>query len=66
MFFSRYGVSVNELTEKIKNGYKSLFEEMSQKNLKYLDNVGDYIFVSGEGDLDSAVKIRDLEKFVVE
>ena len=65
-FFSRYGVSVNELTEKIKNGYKSLFEEMSQKNLKYLDNVGDYIFVSGEGDLNSAIKIRDLEKFVVE
>ncbi len=64
-FFGVYGVSVNELTEKIKNGYKGLFEEMKQKNIKFLDNVGDYIFVQGEGDLNSAVKIRDLEKFVV-
>lgn len=65
-FFSVYGVSVNELTEKIKTGYKNLFEEMKQKNLKFLDNVGDYIFVQGEGELNSAVKIRELEKFVVE
>jgi len=34
--------------------------------LKFLDNIGDYIFVQGKGDLNSAVKIRDLEKFVVE
>ncbi len=64
-FFSVYGVSVNELSEKIDKGYKNLFAEMSRKNLKYLDNVGDYIFVQGEGELNSAVKIRNLERFVV-
>lgn len=65
-FFSVYGVSVNELSKKIEEGYKNLFAEISQKNLKYLDNVGDYIFVRGDGNLNSAVKIRNLEKFVVE
>ncbi len=64
-FFGVYGVSVNELTDKIKEGYKNLFEEIKQKNLKFLNNVGDYIFVQGEGELNSAVKIRNLEKFVV-
>jgi len=65
-FFKVYGVSVNELSDKISKGYKNLFEEVSQKNLKFLDHVGDYIFVQGKGDLNSAVKIRDLEKFVVD
>ena len=65
-FFKVYGVSVNELSDKISKGYKNLFEEISQKNLKFLDHVGDYIFVQGKGDLNSDVKIRDLEKFVVD
>src|SRR3989344_3882599 len=65
-FLKIYGVSINELSDKISKGYKNLFEEISQKNLKFLDHVGDYIFVQGKGDLNSAVKIRDLEKFVVD
>ena len=65
-FLKIYGVSINELSDKISKGYKNLFEEVSQKNLKFLDHVGDYIFVQGKGDLNSAVKIRDLEKFVVD
>ncbi|MBI2004473.1 hypothetical protein HYS72_03350 [Candidatus Pacearchaeota archaeon] len=65
-FFGVYGVSIDELNDKISEGYKNLFEEATQKNLKFLDNIGDYIFVQGEGNLDSAVKVRDLEKFVVE
>ena len=65
-FFNVYGVLVDELTDKITLGYRGLAEEIKHKNLKYLDNIGDYIFVSGNGDLDSAVKIRDLEKFFVE
>lgn len=64
-FFSVYGINISELTENIIKGYNNLAEEISQKNLKYLDNVGDYIFVQGEGDLNSAIKIRDLEKFAV-
>ena len=65
-FFNVYGTPVNELTEKIKNGYKNLLEEMKQKNFKFLDNIGDYIFVQGDGDLNSAIKVRKLERFVVE
>ena len=64
-FFSRYGVSTYELSDKIAEGYKNLFEEMKQKNLKFLNHIGDYIFVQGEEELNSAVKIRDLERFVV-
>ncbi|MEK6823976.1 MAG: hypothetical protein AABY06_02975 [Nanoarchaeota archaeon] len=64
-FFNIYGVAVNEISDKITGGYKNLFEEMKQKNLNFLDHVGDYIFVQGDGDLNSAIKIRDLEKFVV-
>ena len=65
-FFGVYGVSIDELNDKISKGYESLFEEITRKNLKFLDNIGDYIFVQGKGELNSAVKIRDLEKFVVE
>ncbi|MDP2672597.1 MAG: hypothetical protein Q8O84_02185 [Nanoarchaeota archaeon] len=65
-FSGVYGVSIDEISDKISKGYKNLSEEINQKNLKFLDHVGDYIFVQGNGDLNSAVKVRELEKFVVE
>ena len=65
-FLGVYGVSIDELSDKISKGYKNLFEEASQKNLKFLDHTGDYIFIQGDKELESCIKIRDLEKFVVE
>jgi hypothetical protein len=41
---------------------KNLFKN---SGLTFVDNIGDYIFVSGKGDLSSCIKIRDLEKYEV-
>ena len=65
-FLGVYGVSIDEMSDKISKGYRNLFEEVNQKNFKFLDHIGDYIFAQGEGELTSALKIRELEKFVIE
>lgn len=64
-FFARYKVSTDDVKNRIGKVYLNLASEIKKRNLVYLDNLGDYIFVSGENNLDCAVKIRDLESFIV-
>ena len=64
-FFARYGFNGIELIEEMGRKYKALASELKEKNLKFLGNIGDYIFVNGKSTLSDAIKIRDLEKFEV-
>ena len=64
-FFAIHGSSIDEVKNKISIGYRNLSNELNEKNLKFLESIGDYIFVVGEGNLDCARKVRSLESFVV-
>ncbi len=65
-FYARYGFDTRDVREKIREGYRTLAEEIKRNDLRYLDHIGDYIFVQGSGELTRARKIRTLESFEVE
>jgi len=65
-FYAKYSSSIDELKNKIGIGYKNLSKEIKEKNLKFLDSIGNYILLQGDANLNSAIKIRNLETFVVE
>lgn len=64
-FCARYGFNTHYVREKIREGYKNLAREIKENGMNYIDHIGDYIFVQGEGEtnLTSAIKIRTLEEF---
>jgi hypothetical protein len=65
-FFAKYGSSIDDLKQKISIGYRKMADEIKDKNLRFLDNIGNYIFLQGESDLSSALKIRNLENFTMD
>ncbi len=64
-FFTRYGIDADILSEKIVEGYKTFANEIKSNGLTFLDNIGDYVLVHGQGNLPSSIKIRDLKTFEV-
>ncbi len=65
-FLRRYKFNHQMLYDCISKVYSNLSNEISDKKLKFLDNIGDYIFVQGKEQLKNAIKIRDLDNFRVE
>ncbi len=61
-FYARYGVNTSQVRSVINEGYGNLAESIKNSGMRYIDNVGDYIFVQGRGKMP-AVKIRELERF---
>ena len=64
-FFAKYDTSLEDFSNLIQKGYCSLALSLKEKEFTFLDHIGDYIFVQGEGDLDSAIKIRNLDRFEI-
>ena len=65
-FYARYKLDPMEIRRTVKKAYETLAGSIRQNRMFYLDHIGDYIFVQGEGEITGARKIRTLESFAVE
>ena len=64
-FFAMHHCNSDEIRGRISEGYKTLAEDIRRNGMTYLDHIGDYIFVQGDGKLSHTVRIRTLEEFEV-
>ncbi len=65
-FYARYRFDTEKVRKHVREGYKGLAESIRENRMIYLDHIGDYIFVQGEGEITGARKIRTLESFEVQ
>lgn len=64
-FYGRYGFEPCEIDKRIVKGYNGLASSINEQGMLFLDHIGDYIFVQGQGDIQGLRKIRTLESFSV-
>ena len=62
-FYARYGFDTKKLRKKIREGYRNLAMDINENGMRYIDHLGDYVFVQGHGEIRGARKIRTLETF---
>lgn len=65
MFFAKYGSSVEQFKNLIGNSYKDLASQLKNNDLKFIDNLGDYILVSGNKKLPCAKHIRNIGDYTL-
>ena len=65
-FYAQYGFGIDEIRKRVREGYRSLASSIRQNGMHYLDHIGDYIIVQGDGEIAGAKRIRNLGIFEIE